>query len=136
MKLSGAEQLAIFICTAGKTICEKSKCLLQSDNPVLGYVFDVLGNVITEAAAAKLHACLQDDIGLNGELLTNRYCPGTSQWSLTDQRKLFSFFPDNFCGVSLKPTFLMNPVKIGERSDRDREKCEIPGKCLHTLCQQ
>jgi len=110
-ELRGAERLAFFICTAGKTICEKATQLLQGDDPVLGYVYDVLGSIITEVVAARIQTFLQDETESNEDRLTNRYSPGSCQWSLTDQHKLFSLFHDNVCGVSLTHASLMNPVK-------------------------
>ena len=110
-ELRGAERLAFFICTAGKTICEKSTQLLQGDHPVMGYIYDVLGSIITEAATVKMQSYLQDETELNGDRLTNRYSPGSCQWSVNEQHKLFSFFPDNVCGISLTHSSLMHPVK-------------------------
>lgn len=110
-ELKDADRLAFFICTAGKTISEKSTQLLQGDHPVMGYVYDVLGSIITEAATVRMQSYLQDETELNGDRLTNRYSPGSCQWSVNEQHKLFSFFPDNVCGISLTHSSLMHPVK-------------------------
>lgn len=110
-ELKGSERLAFYVCTAGKTISEKSANLLNGDNPVLGYVYDILGSVITEAAGDLLQSFLKSEIEINGDRLTNRYSPGYCQWSVSDQQKLFSFFNENICGVTLTNSSLMNPVK-------------------------
>lgn len=94
-----------------KTISEKSASLLQGDDPVLGYVYDVLGSIITEAAGDRMQSFLKSETEMNGEQVTNRYSPGYCQWPLSDQRKLFSFFHENICGVSLTDSSLMHPVK-------------------------
>ena len=49
-ELKGSEQLAFFVCSAGKSISEKSALLLRGKGPVLGYIYDVLGTAIVEAA--------------------------------------------------------------------------------------
>jgi hypothetical protein len=110
-ELKGAERLAFYVCTAGKTISEKSASLLKGNDPVLGYVYDVLGSIITEAAGDLMQSFLKSETEINGDQLTNRYSPGYCQWPVSDQHKLFSFFHDNICGVSLTDSSLMNPVK-------------------------
>jgi len=110
-ELKGAERLAFYVCTAGKTISEKSANLLQGNDPVLGYVYDVLGSIITEAAGDRMQSFLKNETGINGDQLTNRYSPGYCQWPVSDQHKLFSFFHKNICGVSLTDSSLMHPVK-------------------------
>lgn len=110
-ELKGSERLAFYVCTAGKTISEKSTSLLQGDDPVLGYVYDVLGSIITEAAGDRMQSFLKSGIEINGDQLTNRYSPGYCQWPVSDQHKLFSFFHENICGVSLTDSSLMHPVK-------------------------
>lgn len=111
LELKGAERLAFYVCTAGKTISKKSTSLLQGDDPVLGYVYDVLGSIITEAADDRMQSFLKCETEINGDQLTNRYSPGYCQWPVSDQQKLFSFFNENICGVSLTDSSLMHPVK-------------------------
>lgn len=110
-ELKGADRLAFYVCTAGKTISEKSANLLLGDDPVLGYVYDVLGSIITEAAGDRMQSFLKSETEINGDQLTNRYSPGYCQWPVSDQNKLFSFFHENICGVSLTDSSLMHPVK-------------------------
>lgn len=110
-ELSGAERLAFYVCTAGKIINEKSASLLQGNSPVLGYIYDVLGSIITEAAGDRMQSFLKSETEINGDQLTNRYSPGYCQWPVSDQHKLFSFFHENICGISLTDSSLMNPIK-------------------------
>jgi cobalamin-dependent methionine synthase I len=99
------------MCTAGKEISELSKTLLKGDDPVKGYIFDVLGSVTVEAAIDKIQQEISKMALLNGQFITNRYSPGYCQWSVGDQHKLFSFFPQNCCGISLTDSALMRPIK-------------------------
>lgn len=110
-ELRNSESIILFICTAGKEISEWSANLLLGDDPVLGYIYDVLGSVIVEAAMDKIHQEIKRNADDSGKLVTNRYSPGYCQWSLADQHKLFSFFPDNCGGISLTDSALMHPVK-------------------------
>jgi hypothetical protein len=110
-ELKGARRLAFYVCTAGKTISEKSASLLQGDDPVLGYVYDVLGSIITEAASDRMQSFLKIETEMDGDQVTNRYSPGFCKWPVSDQQKLFSLFQENICGISLTDSSLMHPVK-------------------------
>lgn len=110
-ELRNSDKIILFICTAGKTISDLSGNLLLGENPVLGYVYDVLGSLIVEAAMDQIHQKLKEQSSNAGLLVTNRYSPGYCKWNLSDQHKLFSFFPENCCGIHLTDSALMHPIK-------------------------
>ncbi|MCW0481794.1 vitamin B12 dependent-methionine synthase activation domain-containing protein [Gaoshiqia sediminis] len=110
-ELLRAEKLAVFVCTAGKTISEKSAVFLKGDDPVLGYVYDIMGSAITEAVGDEIQQVISREVSLLGEKITNRYSPGYCHWNVADQHKLFSLFPAAPCGVTLTASALMHPVK-------------------------
>lgn len=106
-----SENYALFICTAGSGISQRSQELLTGENPVLGYVFDILGSMIVETATDLLQSEIKQFANAKNMAITNRYSPGYCKWSVADQHKLFSFFPDNCCGISLTDSALMHPIK-------------------------
>ena len=110
-ELRNASFVAFFICTAGEGISRRSQDLLMGDDPVLGYVFDLLGSMVVESAADKLQLEIKRMAISEGFQITNRYSPGYCKWSVADQHKLFSFFPPNCCGIKLTDSALMNPIK-------------------------
>lgn len=110
-ELRGSERFAFFICTAGKDISEKSVSLLKGENPVLGYVYDVLGSAMAEAAGDMVELFLKKEVAGNDVKITNRYSPGYCNWSVADQHKLFSLFGGATSGVTLTGSALMHPVK-------------------------
>jgi hypothetical protein len=110
-ELRNSTSAALFICTAGKEISERSQELLTGENPVLGYVFDVLGSMIVETATDGLQKEVSRIADSEDLSITNRYSPGYCKWSVADQHKLFSFFPPNCCGISLTDSALMYPIK-------------------------
>ena len=131
-ELKGSECLAFFVCTAGRTISEKSVMLLKSEDPVLGYVYDLLGSAIAEAASILMQSFLKQEVEKAGEQITNRYSPGYCQWNVADQHALFSLFHDPPCGVSLTPSALMIPIKsvsgvigIGQHVRYRDYQCEL-----------
>lgn len=106
-----AEQFAVFICTAGKEISLRAQMLLANENPVLGYVYDILGSMIVETATDLLQNEVKQIAKSNGQNITNRYSPGYCNWSVSDQHKLFALFPSNCCGIKLTDSALMHPIK-------------------------
>lgn len=110
-ELRNATSVALFICTAGEGISRRSQDLLSGDDPVLGYVFDLLGSMVVESATDKLQVEIKQKALSEGLDITNRYSPGYCNWSVADQHKLFSLFPPNCCGIKLTDSALMHPIK-------------------------
>ena len=109
--MRNATSVAFFICTAGEGIGRRPQELLMGDDPVLGYVFDLLGSMIVESAADQLQLEIKRIALSEGLQITNRYSPGYCKWNVADQHKLFSFFPPNCCGIKLTDSALMHPIK-------------------------
>ena len=76
-----------------------------------GYIYDVIGSEIVEAAADLMQADLEKTIVASGGKITNRYSPGYCGWDVDEQHKLFQLVPGNFCGIKLTASALMDPVK-------------------------
>ena len=76
-----------------------------------GYVYDVIGSEIVEAAADKMQGELEKTMLASGKGITNRYSPGYCGWDVVEQQKLFRLMPDNFCGITLSESSLMYPFK-------------------------
>ena len=76
-----------------------------------GYVYDVIGSEVVEGAADRIQEVLKRTEGAKGKNISNRFSPGYCGWDVADQHKLFSFFKDNFCGITLTESALMNPIK-------------------------
>lgn len=110
-ELKGAESIGFFICTAGAEISRLASDLLKGEDPVLGYVYDVVGSAIAEAVGDKIQSIVEQYASGHGQKITNRYSPGYCHWNVADQHKLFSLFGGTICDVRLTPSALMEPVK-------------------------
>ena len=110
-QLKHAEGVALFICTAGQEVGMRSRQSMREGDLLRGYVYDVLGSEIAEGAAEKMQEALRAAAATTGMSITNRFSPGYCGWDVAEQHKLFSFFPDNYCGITLTDSALMNPVK-------------------------
>lgn len=109
--LVNSEKMALFLCTAGEGISKRSKDLMNKRQMLEGYVCDVIGSVIVEEAMTIIHNRFVEGLSESGEKTTNRYSPGYCEWDVSEQHKLFQFFPEGFCGITLSTTALMHPVK-------------------------
>jgi hypothetical protein len=103
-----------------------------------GYIVDVLGTIAVESAMIKIHIQLKKEMDADGLNITNRYSPGYCDWNVSEQSKLFSFFPHDFCGVRLDVKSRMIPVKsvcgiigIGKNVEYDPYSC---GLCQRNNC--
>lgn len=135
-----AEKAALFLCTAGPGVEKWSKEQMQSGDLMKGYVIDVIGSEIVEKAIDRIHYILEKDMKKLNMGVTDRYSPGYCGWQVSEQPKLFSFFPDNYCGIQLSETSLMNPIKsvsgligIGPKAERKGYICDFCNQinCLY-----
>ena len=109
-QLKNSKQIAVFVCTAGEGISQWSKQTIAVD-PLKGFVADILGSVIVEAAIDAIQQKLCDDMEQAGLKITNRYSPGYCGWPTVEQHKLFRLFPKDICGIRLTDSALMLPIK-------------------------
>jgi hypothetical protein len=131
-EIARSESLAVFICTAGEEIGLRSRKALQEGDFLKGFILDVIGSEVVDGTADILQDELEKKAGLNGKKITNRYSPGYCGWTVAEQHKLFQLLPDNFCGITLTHSALMNPVKsisgiigIGEHVNYNEYTCRL-----------
>lgn len=110
-QLRKIDKIAIFVCTAGPAISEWSKQLMHEGDMMMGYIVDVLGSEIVENAMDRIQDVLEDEMKEVKLGVTDRYSPGYCDWQVIEQHKLFTFFPDQFCGITLSESALMYPIK-------------------------
>ncbi len=127
-----SQSIAVFISTAGTEIGERSSILMAEGDPLKGYILDIIGSLIVDAAADLMQDDLAISAGMTGNKITNSYSPGYCGWSVEEQHKLFSLLPDNFCRITLTESALMYPVKsasgligIGEHVRYNRDTCSL-----------
>ncbi len=110
-QLKHSTAAALFICTAGAEISNHSKEISGMADPLLGYIFDVIGSATVERAIDKIQKSMGEELLKLGLNISDRFSPGYCEWSVAEQQKLFQLMPENFCGVSLSESSLMNPIK-------------------------
>lgn len=131
-QLKRADKIIVFLCTAGDAIGEWSKKLMNSGDMLMGYVVDVIGSEIVEAAMDLVQKDLETYFKKNDLNITNRYSPGYCNWQVSEQQNLFRLLPANFCGIRLSSSSLMKPQKsisgfigLGQHVKRSAYQCKI-----------
>lgn len=109
--LRKSESIGLFLSTAGSEIEIKSRQASAEGDLLKGYIYDIAGSGIADAAADYVHSLIGFAAAGAGMKITNRYSPGYCGWDVAQQKELFSLLPNGFCGVSLNASQLMNPVK-------------------------
>ena len=110
-----AKALALFAVTVGPALSSEITALFNVNNFALGSMLD---SVASESA--DLTAQLVEDeftnylndsktITLSDAVL--RYSPGYCGWHISTQKKLFEYLNPQQIGISLRESFLMDPLK-------------------------
>jgi hypothetical protein len=127
-----SESIAFFLCTAGEEIGAYAEKLMRQGDLLEGYIMDIVGSEIVEASMDKIQDELEQQLSQQGLKITNRYSPGYCGWSVSEQQKLFSFFPGNCCDITLTSYSLMQPIKsvsgiigIGHEVSRKGYTCSL-----------
>lgn len=138
LKLS--ENIAVFACTIGDAVYEKSRSLMKNNEMLHGYIYDIYGSLAVENAIEQVQNNLKLEMSKMGLGISNRYSPGYCGWTVAEQKKLFSLLPPGFCGISLSDSCLMQPIKsisgiigIGPKIRHKPYNCEIcdSSQCLY-----
>ncbi len=110
-RMRKAVKVAIAVTTAGQKFSDWSKRLMAEGDMMKGYIVDVTGSEVVDRAMEQLLDIILSEYSDSGMKVTDAYNPGYCDWPVGEQKKLFSFLPENFCGVSLSESSLMHPVK-------------------------
>jgi hypothetical protein len=110
-QIKKSDSVALFLCTAGEEIGKRSRKAMHEKDLLRGYIFDVIGSEIAEAAADLMQNDLEKSAAESGIKITNRYSPGYCGWNVSEQHKLFNLIPYNYCGIRLTESALMDPEK-------------------------
>lgn len=107
-----AERLALFAVTIGHEVHDKINDLFKCKEFALGSMLDSVASAGVEMVADVVEARFSA-IGEKGdrEMVTMRYSPGYCGWHVSGQKKLFEFLKPRDIGVTLRDSYLMEPLK-------------------------
>ena len=110
-QLKHVESVALFQCTIGDKVELFSEELFARGDSLEGYIVNLSGSEAAESMAENIHREIKKLAEEDQLKITNRFSPGYCNWNVKEQFKLFSLFPDDFCGISLTDSALMKPIK-------------------------
>jgi len=136
-ELKHSEKIIVFTCTAGKKLCDHIKEEYKTD-VLKGFLIESLANIVVETAMDRIQDKMRAEYQKQGLLISNRFSPGYCTWNVSEQHKLFKLLPQDFCGVSLSESALMQPIKsisgfigVGKNITYNQYKCKL---CTQRHC--
>ncbi len=110
-----ADRLALIAVTLGPSISREISERFQSDDLALACMLDAVASVAADHLAETVqqrHVDRRRELKeIDQEARALRYSPGYCGWHLSGQRALFGFLDPEPIGLSLRDSFLMDPLK-------------------------
>ena len=107
-----AETLALFAVTLGPRVSREIEQRFQVNDLALGAMLDSAASVAADRLAGAAEDRLREVLSASGRRpAVLRYSPGYCGWHISGQRKLFEFLHPEQIGISLRKSFLMEPLK-------------------------
>jgi len=138
-RLENIEGCVLFVLTVGNKIDDWIKKLVDEDDIYSTYLIDLIASEYVEKLSDWIEAKIKVKLGKNIGI-SYRYGPGYCDWDLTEQGKLFNYFPNNFCGISLSEKSIMKPHKslsgligFGENVVPTELPCDV---CTDFICHR
>jgi hypothetical protein len=107
--------LALFAVTLGKAVHDKINELFEVKELALGSMLDSVASAAAEKAADIVQDYYIETLKARGLVDSNtrvmRYSPGYCGWHVSGQKKLFQFLRPEDIGITLRESFLMEPLK-------------------------
>ena len=110
-----AVKLALFAVTIGHEVSARINELFETRDFALASVLDAVASEATEIAAdlvqREFHDLLREQGKLGPSTKLLRYSPGYCGWHISGQRALFDTLKPGEIGLTLRESFLMEPLK-------------------------
>jgi Vitamin B12 dependent methionine synthase, activation domain len=110
-----SDNLAVFAVTLGEDVDRQIAALFEKNEFPLGSMLDSAASEGAERAADILETYFAGDLKKTGQFPSSsgllRFSPGYCGWHVSAQRKLFSFLRPEQIGITLRDSFLMQPLK-------------------------
>lgn len=110
-----ADDLALFAVTMGPRVSDEITGLFDGGEFALGYLLDAAASESSDAAAEYVENYYGRRLVEAGRLGVGagalRYSPGYCGWDVSGQKKLFEYLKPEEIGITLRDSFLMEPLK-------------------------
>ncbi|MFH2055431.1 MAG: vitamin B12 dependent-methionine synthase activation domain-containing protein [bacterium] len=106
-----AEHLALFLLTVGAGVSEQIDWLFSQNDFALGAMLDSVASAAADRVADLVESQYLSEVAAADDLHSLRFSPGYCGWHVSGQQRLFEFLKPEEIGVTLRPSFLMEPLK-------------------------
>jgi len=107
----GALKIAFSVTTIGRGIEERIADLSRRGETLRALILDAIGSATVEAVTDVVNAEICKRVGQAGVYTNRRISPGYRGWPIEGQAEIFALLPSRLSGVTLRPTFFMEPRK-------------------------
>jgi cobalamin-dependent methionine synthase I len=112
---TSAESLCLFAVTVGQAVSSRISSLFDQGEFAPGSMLDTVASEGTEVAAEGVELHYRDYLREKEQYSpssgTMRFSPGYCGWDLSSQKKLFEYLRPGEIGITLRESFLMEPLK-------------------------
>jgi hypothetical protein len=113
--LDRADHLALFVVTLGERTCSEITTRFATNDFAVASMLDATASIAADRAAELMEQRFGTELAGRGWTPNHggvlRYSPGYCGWHISGQRKLFDYLEPGQIGVSLRDSFLMEPLK-------------------------
>jgi hypothetical protein len=141
--VGGASELMIGVCTVGDGISRRVRELQHGGAMLRGLLLDDLASWAVDMVRQQLCRRMEEEAAAAGLHVSTCLSPGESDWSMEDQRVIFSLVDASPIGVSLSPSLVMSPLKslslvmgrgsarMGHEGGSNCDFCAIADRCAY-----
>ncbi|HUU85143.1 MAG TPA: vitamin B12 dependent-methionine synthase activation domain-containing protein [Phycisphaerae bacterium] len=110
-----SEHLALFAATLGPEVSREITSRFESNDLAMAAMLDAAASAAADKAAdvveRRFCAALSDNGRMKPDTGVLRYSPGYCGWHISGQGRLFKYLEPEQIGISLRETYLMDPLK-------------------------
>jgi hypothetical protein len=110
-----ADDLALFAATLGEPVSREITDRFKSGDLAVGAMLDAAASVAADRLADAIQDCFCRALSERGRMAPTigvlRYSPGYCGWHISGQRRLFDELHPEQIGITLRESFLMQPLK-------------------------
>lgn len=105
------DHLAIFAATVGPAVCDRISALFRANEFVIGGLLDTIASEGTDRISRRLEGMFAERFATDPGSCVFAYSPGYCGWHISAQRVLFDVLHPEKIGITLRDSFLMEPLK-------------------------
>jgi len=138
--LENCDRITFFLATIGEQVDNVINASLKEKKLSDAYIYDAIGSAAVEATVEDFQNNVDKEVKEKNQRTTLRFSPGYCDWTINEQKKVFSVLENDLIDVDLNESYLMAPRKsvsgvfgIGDSELVDKDEtnpCRLCG--MHT----